>query len=265
MKKLQILSLLVTPIFLFIACQPTATETPVPTKPQVKLPMVLKKGLEEHGGIEQWNKMSALTFAFNRGEEKEVQKISLGDRKSLITRDSVQVGFDGKEVWVAPNKAAYGKGSARFYHNLIFYFYAMPFVLADPGIIYEEVSARVIEDISYPGVKISYHDDVGDAPDDYYIAYFHPETSELYLLLYTVTYYQDGPSTKYSALVYDSWQEVNGLKLPLKMVGYKFENDTLGAKRYERSFEGVTVSEKAFESGIFDMPEVAEIDSLIKR
>ncbi len=260
--------LITTSILLAIIIQSCASKedqaAEQPMIQKVVLPTVLEKGLKAHGGLELWRKMKAMDFSFSRGPEIEHQKIALDNRKALITRDSVQVGYDGKEVWVAPNKAAFGKSSARFYHNLIFYFYAMPFVLADDGIIYEEVPNRVLDGKSYPGVKVSYKSGVGDAPDDYYIAYFHPETKELYLLLYTVTYYNGGPSDKYNALVYESWQDVFGLKLPLKMAGYKFVDNELGDKRYEREFTEVKLSSEAFDESIFNMPKIAEIDSLIQ-
>jgi len=265
MKKIQLISLLAIALFLS-ACESSSTKTEKDAIQEVSVdfPEILKKGITAHGGLERWQSMKALAFNLQQGDIEEQHKTSLSNRKALIERDSVQVGFDGDQVWVTPNKAAFGKGSARFYHNLIFYFYSIPFVLADPGIIYEEVPVREIEGVSYEGVKISYHDGIGDAPTDYYIAYFHPETHELYLLLYTVTYFNGSPNEKYKALVYETWQEINGFKLPLKMTSYKFENDTLGAKRKERLFTQVDISEKPFDDQIFAIPNGAEIDSLIQ-
>ena len=229
-----------------------------------KLPAVLEDGITAHGGLAQWNKMKALSFSFKRGETMETQKIALDNRKCFIKREGAfELGFDGDQVWVTPNKTAFGKGSPRFYHNLLFYFYAIPYVLADPGIIYEEVTPRVIDGKTYPGIKIAYQDSVGDAPDDYYIAYFDPDTGLLYLLLYTVTYYEGAPNEKYNALIYPEWEKVNGLQLPKKMAGYKFAAGTIGDKRYERIFENIQLSEVAFPDGLFERPEGAEIDSLL--
>ena len=53
----------------------------------------------------------------------------------------------------------------------MFYFYAMPFILADDGIIYEDVAALKFEGKSYPGIKISYESGVGESPEDEYILY----------------------------------------------------------------------------------------------
>jgi len=247
---------------LFMACgNPTASDSPTSTT--VKLPEALAKGLVAHGGLENWQKMEGLQFAFQKDSvTKELHQINLKTRKTLITRGDVKVGFDGEEVWVSPNKAAFGKGSARFYHSVYYYFYAMPYVLADPGINYEEVAARMIDGKSCPGVKITYGANVGDAPDDYYIAYFDPETNLLYGLLYTVTYGDGKPNENFSALKYEKWQRVNGLLVPELMVWYKFENDDYGEKRRGKIFTEVQVSDAGFEEGIFERPEGAEVDHL---
>ena len=250
---------------LFSSCANQDSSTAVaPVVPQVKLPAALDLCLSESGGLGKWNEMKSLTFSFDKGESTEVHKISLKDRKALITRDEVKLGFDGKDVWVSPNKAAWGKGSARFYHNLVFYFFAIPYVLADDGTVYEEVAPKIIDGISHKGVKVSYKDGVGDAPDDYYIAYFNPTSGLVHLLLYTVTYYNGEPNEKYKAIIYEDWQESNGMRVPLQMSGYKYENDTLGEKRYERIFKDVVLSKESFDDSIFQMPNEAEIDPLVQ-
>lgn len=237
---------------------PTVEETPA--KPD--LPKALAKGLEAHGGLDRWQEMKSLQFAMMKGDKKETHLTQLKNRKTRISHEDYTIGFDGKEVWVAPDKAAFGKGSARFYHNLRFYFFGLPFLLADPGINYEELPQKEINGIMYDAVKISYQAGVGDAPEDYYIAHFHPETHLMDVLLYTVTYYKGTTNENYNALMYE-WQEVNGLKVPKVMKGYKYENGELGELRYERIMLDVEVAENAPDETLFEMPEQAEIDSLI--
>ena len=251
------------------ACQETQapaqqSAAEVKESPQLPtLPEALARGLEAHGGLERWQKMRSLEYDIDRGGSAEHQLIDLHNRKVRLSHENYTLGFDGKEVWVAPNKEAFGKGSARFYHNLIFYFHAIPFVLADPGIQYEELPQKAFEGKLYDAVKISYNDGVGDAPDDYYIAHFDPETHLMKWLLYTVTYYSGTPGEKYNALLYDEYEEVNGLKVPKLMKGYKYENGELGELRYERPFNSIKLSETAPDQSLFEMPEVAEIDTLL--
>ena len=66
------------------------------------------------------------------------------------------------------DKTAY-EGNPKFYYNLMFYFYAMPFILADDGIKYTDAEPLVFEGKSYPGIKISYEAGVGESPEDEYV------------------------------------------------------------------------------------------------
>ena len=228
-------------------------------------PELLQKALEAHGGLDKWN--SYLTLAYNKVSSNgaaEKQVINLNNRKVFIVRDSVEIGFDGNEVWVSPNLEAYGQGSARFYHNLHFYFFGIPFLLADPGINYEELGNVTIDSVEYKALKITYHEGVGDSDEDVYIAHFDPDTHQLKLLLYTVTYYGGDGTPSYNALKYDQWQDVDGLLRPKEYIGYVYEDGSLGDKRYSATFNNISLSEKAPNESIFEMPKNAEIDSLSK-
>lgn len=251
------------------SCQSTTSEQQTNDSPKAEevtarsvLPKALERGLQAHGGLDKWEQMASLQFAMMKDDKKETHLTHLKNRKTRISHEDYTIGFDGKEVWVSPNKAAFGKGSARFYHNLRFYFFGLPFLFADPGINYEELPPKEINGITYDAVKISYQAGVGDAPEDYYIAHFHPETHLMDVLLYTVTYYKGTTNENYKALMYE-WQEVNGLKVPKVMSGYKYENGELGDLRYETLLLDVEIKEAAPDEALFEMPEVAEIDSLI--
>lgn len=228
-------------------------------------PELLQKALEAHGGLDKWN--SYVTLQYDKVSidgSVENQLINLNNRKVLINRDSVKIGFNGKEVWVSPNLEAYGQGSARFYHNLHFYFFGIPFLLADPGINYEELGNVSIDSVDYKALKITYNEGVGDSDEDVYIAHFDPDTHQLKLLLYTVTYFGEDGSPRYNALKYDQWQDVDGLLLPKQYIGYVYENGSLGKKRYSATFNNVSLSIESPSDSTFQMPDNAEIDSLSK-
>lgn len=239
---------------------------PISTKEDnVSYPELLQKALESHGGLEKWKAFNTLKYELKTtlGSEKtETQLIDLKSRKVLITGDNYKIGMDGTNVWVSPDKEAFGQMSARFYHNLIFYFFATPFVMADPGIQYEELGERSVAGKTYRALKISFHEGVGDADEDVYIAHFNPETYQLELLLYTVTYFSGEKHENYNALYYNEWQEVNGLLVPAVMEGYKYEADSIGELRYRAEFSKVILSKEVPDQSLFMMPEKAEIDSL---
>ena len=234
-------------------------------KPQMKeryehLPAGLLAGLEAHGGVDSWKKYGTLSYDLTKRGGSEKLLTDLHTRKVLLTLADYQIGYDGQDVWISPNKAAMGGGSPRFYHNLNFYFFALPFVFADPGIRYEVLADREIGGKVYDAIKISFDDGVGDASGDYYIAHFDQETHQLYLLLYTVTYFSGESNENYNAIIYHEWQNAGGLLVPRVMKGYKYIDGEIGEQRYEARFDNVIFKEKTPDPSLFAVPENAEID-----
>lgn len=252
-------------LFVWTACNTTKSSMDDAAKmAMAKMPKALLQGVEAHGGMQRWNEMQTWAYTIDKNDNPERQLTDLKTRKVLNKQKDYTVGFDGKEVWITPNKAAFGKGSPRFYHNLYWYFHAFPFVMTDPGINYEVLPQKEINGRMHDVVKISYNAGVGDAPDDYYIAHFDTETHQMYMLLYTVTYFQGKPGDKFNALIYDDWIKVNGLLVPNSMKGYKYADGKLGEQRYHRFFKDIALSTTPADQAIFEMPAGAEIDELIQ-
>ncbi|WP_435415913.1 DUF6503 family protein [Polaribacter aestuariivivens] len=180
-------------------------------------PKNLAKVFEAHGGINTWRKAKVLSF--NKGEE--VHTVDLQTRKTVVNSPKYSLGFDGKEVWLDEEEEGVYKGNPTFYYNLYFYFYAMPFVLADDGIIYNKVADLTFEGKNYPGYKISYKANVGTSPDDNYIIYYNPTSFQMEWLAYTVTFNSKETSNKYNLIRYNSWENTNGLILPKEITWYK--------------------------------------------
>lgn len=253
------------------SCKPQNKESVIADTPESKtedkanydhIPAELLAGLDAHGGVETWKKYGKLSYDLTKRGNSEQLVTDLHSRKVLLTMSDHKIGYDGQNVWISPNKEAMGGGSPRFYHNLNFYFFAVPFVFADAGINYEILPAREIDGKLYDAVKISYNEGVGDASGDYYVAHFDQETHQLYLLLYTVTYFSGESHENYNALIYQDWQNVGGLLVPKMMQGYKYADGEIGEQRYEARFENVVFEENAPDPSQFAMPENAEIDSL---
>lgn len=247
------------------------SETPAKQDPVLDMsayPELFQKALEAHGGLQTWKSFGGLKFDLETtlGEtKKETHQVDLWTRKVRIEGENFVLGMDGENVWVSPSKEAFGQMSARFYHNLIFYFFAIPPVLADPGINYEDLGERTVGDKTYRALKVSFGQGVGDASEDLYIAHFDPETYEMELLLYTVTYFSGEKHENYNALIYDNWQTVNGLRVPASMKGYKYEEGEIKEERYNAVFTNVAFTKAQPASTLFDKPENSEIDSLLVR
>lgn len=252
MKKLLLLFVLAT---LSFACKTEAKKEIVKEKPteevkkEVKVPEALAKVLKKHGGIEAWQQ--AKTLSYKLKEEEHV--VDLHSRKTLITSKDYSLGYDGKETWLSQKDSTAFKGNPKFYYNLYFYFYAMPFVLADDGIVYSEVTPFVHDGISYPGVKIGYNANVGTSPDDNYIVYYNAETYQMEWLGYTVTYFSKKPSEKVSMIRYNNWEDVNGFLLPKEITWYKVDeaDGVLKASGKAVPFSSPSVSQVAKEDSFY--------------
>lgn len=234
--------------------QSTETVAPVRVFPKSIGPL-----FETHGGVAKWEKMNSLYFEIEKASGVEAHSTDLKSRKALIEHENWKIGFDGSEVWLAQDSTYY-KGNARFYHNLYFYFYAMPFIVSDPGISYQQMGeAMEIEGKKYLGTHISYKDDVGDSPEDQYIIYRDPETGQMAWLAYTVTYSEQINNKEFSYIKYGEWQEVNGLVLPKAITWYSVEDGKPVAPRNTVTFNKVSISDTALDQSMFSKPEGAEV------
>ena len=251
------------PLVILLACEPSTkeqtdtSEIEIP-KPSYEQPShhisALTKIMNAHGGMEQWKKMKSLSYT--KGDEKTIT--NLWNRHILVSTDEKSIGFDGKNVWVTPETAAASR--ARFYHNLYFYFYAMPFVVGDQGAIYEEVSPMELEGKKYNGLKVSYKEGVGDTSDDNYIIWSDPATHRMEWLMYTVTYKSDEPSEDYRLIKYSDWKEFSGLTLLTKLQWYEFENGIVGKpKDKSTEFENISIGMEAPDESLFKMPQGAQV------
>ena len=212
-----------------------------------------------HGGMDNWNKMNNLCFEMEGRAGVETHTTSLKDRKSKIEAKDWTIGYDGPDVWLLQNQEEAFKGNARFYHNLMFYFCAMPFIVGDDGIQYEAVPPTELDGVMYPGIKISYNAGVGDSPDDEYIVYYDDATKQMTWLGYTVTYRSQEKSDKWSFIKYADWQEVNGLVLPKKLTWYNVEEGKPTTERNDMLFTKVTSTETVLTPAVFEKPDQAVV------
>ncbi|WP_405351014.1 DUF6503 family protein [Nonlabens sp. Asnod3-H03] len=219
-------------------------------------PQAYQDVLATHGGLAQWSAMQSLTFKMPKENSDEVHTTDLKTRDVVIEIEKYQIGSHNGKVWLAQDSTYFPKNRARFYHNLMFYFYTMPFILADDGIVYSETASLEKDGISYPGIKIAYQSNVGDSPDDEYILYYHPESKKMEWLAYTVTRGQGSKSTDFHFIKYNKWQEVNGLLLPEELTWYKTENNLpTEARGKPRIFTNVDIDASHMGADFYTIPD----------
>ncbi len=263
MKKLAQLFLLAT---LVVACkndkkqESTKVEEIKPADVTTSIyPESIAKVFKAHGGIDQWNKMKTLSFTMEKPNGKEVTTTHLKTRAELIDTPEYTQGYDTETLWVKEKDGKEYKGNAKFYKGLMMYFYAMPFIVGDNGIIYKDAEPLNFEDKTYPGILVSYEAGIGVSPDDQYIIYYDDETGQMEWLAYTVTFGKEGKSKEFKFIRYNNWQTVNGLVVPKSVDWYKQENNQPTEKRNTVEFMDVELSEKAMDKSMFIKPKDANI------
>lgn len=221
-----------------------------------KFPEDLNKVFDAHGGFDNWKGYRSLSFDLPKGDIKETHYIDLITRKDKITMDAndVSLGFDGDQVWLSDPKGEY-KGDPVFYHNLMFYFYTMPFVFGDDGINYEEAENLEFEGVSYPGILITYNSGVGASPKDEYYLYYNPDTFQMEWLGYTVTYRTGEASDKVNWIRYNDWMKVEEVVLPKSISWYTHEDKKMIGVRNTVSFENVVLQKTSKDNGFYDKPD----------
>ncbi|PPK85331.1 hypothetical protein CLV84_2226 [Neolewinella xylanilytica] len=197
------------------------------------------RAIEAHGGLEAWYGNGPLYYHFN------YQPLDDGSpRNTFVYNDYVnsrtvhhlasdttqRFGFDGQEAWSTTGDRVAGM-SPRFWSLTPYYFVGLPFVLADEGIGFESLPARELDGTVYDLVKVTFADGTGDAPDDYYILYLHPETGQLDALRYIVSYpgyFPDGGHNPEKLMRITGKTKVDGITLPTGYDTYWWADDQAG-------------------------------------
>lgn len=147
-------------------------------------------------------------------------------KSRIETADGAVMVFDGKDAWVAPKDAPVPPGMARFHLLTWPYFIAAPFKLADPGTHLDDAGMKPLDAHTIlPAAKLTFGENVGDSPDDWYIVYRDKDTQRLAAMAYIVTYGKsvDEAEKEPHIAIYDAFEEVNGVTLPTRMTMWNWD------------------------------------------
>ncbi len=197
----------------------------------------LNEALKAHGGITTWQSYAQLNYAtrdFPLGANAPfnfTQTTDLRSRKHLTRGKDFTSGKNEHDAWALPNTDALGLPPS-FFESGNFYFIAMPFVFADPGVISRDLGTKTFQDRQYDLVAISYPAGIGDTPEDDYILYIDAQTHRLYMIDFVPTSAEVNGNTPIEelprkALVFDQWQQADGLLVPSKLTFYGWADGQL--------------------------------------
>lgn len=225
-----------------------------PPDPRLNQPEAFKKLLDAHGDWHKWVDAKAFSFAMIHETNlvMEHHYINLTDRKIRIDGDAWQIGNDGEKLWISPNREAFQGSSVRFYHNLYFKFFSIPYIFTDTGVPVKKTENKWVNGQSYEAFEVDFENGAGSK--DKYFLLVDPETGRLAWVLYTVTFF-DPASTILSALKYDDYRDAGGVVFPRILTGYQFVNDSTRRVNYQVTFSDVFLLDEPLDDKLFAMPE----------
>ncbi len=227
---------------------------------------IVQKMIEAHGGMKRWREAPTVTFEdtwFPPGSDERTTSrvvVEQGPRRAYLDfpESGAKITWDGQRAWSVDWEQP---APPRFIALLSYYFFNLPWLTQDPGVVLGEPETATLWDdpTAYVKIRMSFEAGVGDTPDDYYDLYIHPETHRLHACGYIVTYDEILPegveSTPEHILVYDAWETVEGLLVPTAISIYE-EDKT--------PYYGATVADWSFRQDFdrsrLDMPENAVVD-----
>jgi len=223
----------------------------------------LDPAIVAQGGLAKWKSYGSVEFDLKwssaRGVKQDHQLFDLRSREGLITGANYSLGASKGEVWIKPDAKALGGTPPRFYMWTPFYFFGMPFVFADPGAIQQPLGKKTFQGHEYQVTKVTFKKGTGDTSDDFYVAYFDPASGHV------VTYpmMRKGKpieELEQHAIVFQEWQEADGLKVPKTAPFYVWKNENIeGEPLATLEFSNVHFSERAPDQSRFAKPADAVV------
>ena len=218
-------------------------------------PEHLSKVFDAHGGIKAWKGMETLEFSVEKPGGYEITTTDLKDRYALIEMPNNIIGYDGEVLWIKNKDNIKFEGAPKSYYNTMFYVYAMPFVLADDGTLYAEADPLIIGGKSYPGIQISYGNEVGNSSNDEYVMYYDADSYMLTWLAFKGTIDENEKSKEWHFINYSNWQQTEGFYLPETMVWYNAENMQPTTINHEVKFVSPMLTAVKMDIRVYGRPE----------
>lgn len=234
---------------------------------------LVARSIAWHGGLERWFAGRALSMRYRyvplgkrpaRDSHQTVDLLASRAYHDMTEPAQGRFVFDGRRAWATFEEPA--RAGVRFWALTPYYFVALPFVLADPGVKLER-SADTAEAAGLPPadvVRVTFDAGVGDAPDDYYVVYLARDDGRLLGTRYVVSYkpFMARAKMKHSPeklVVYEDVKSVGPLRLAHRHAFYAFPDGKRG--------ENVTVATASelvygaeFDETRLDMPVGAHLD-----
>lgn len=264
-------------ILLLIGCKEeqkkeTLSDEPIMTEPDggigdgaVSPAVAFAQGIESAHNKTAWNKNKAVAFDISLsfgGQERlngKVTSLTNSTKVRVDKNNSTQLIYDGNQVYLCPADA--NPEGARFDMFTWHYFFSIPFKLTDPGTNWESLESVEMNGNKFDVGRLSFGENIGDAPDDWYVVYQERETGFLHAAGYIVTFGsgdQEKAEENPHAIVYSEYKVVDGIPVATK---WSFHNwnlkDGFGEKIGEATLSNIVFFNA--EDKLFEKPEDSKL------
>lgn len=192
------------------------------------------------------------------GKQRMKAKITMLTNSSKIKiekEDGTVLMYDNEKVSLFPKENNYD--GARFDMFTWTYFFALPFKLTDPGTNWQDLKEANLNGTPYDTAKLTFGDNIGDAPDDWYVIYSDKQTKLMKAAAYIVTFGKDTATAEENphAIVYDNYFSVSNVAFAKDWTFYNW-NEEEGI--YGEPIGSAKISNLKFletEDGFFKAPQ----------
>lgn len=160
---------------------------------------------------------------------------------------TIEQGYDGNEFWLK-NEGEIVENDAflkrvKFNRPTNFYWFTMMQKLLDPGLNYEHLGEKTIDNKRYEVVKVTFETE-GEKPTDIYQLYINKETKLVDQFLFTVA---DFGKMETPNLMQLEYEDIDGIWIPTKR---KYKLSTWDAEVTDAPWTNVTWSDIEFDAAI---------------
>ena len=136
-----------------------------------------------------------------------------GDRIKMQDSMATMI-WDGKKAMIVPDTSS--EKGARFALFTWSYFFASAYKLSDPGTNHKLLGEQILGDKKYTTSKLTFDENIGDTPDDWYVIYRKDSSNLMAAMVYIVTAggtSQEEAEEDPHAITYEAYTEVEGVPI----------------------------------------------------
>ncbi|MDR6301486.1 DUF6503 family protein [Mesonia maritima] len=154
-----------------------------------------------------------LNFGGNERLNATITQLTNSGKIKIEKDNGTTLIYDGNKVYLYPKEVNYP--DARFDMFTWSYFFMLPHKLTDPGTVWKTKKERKLEGENYNSATLSFQENIGDAPDDWYIVYSDKNTNLLKAAAYIVTFGKDVNQAEENphAIVYNNYITVKDIPI----------------------------------------------------